>query len=438
MTAERLQKVMAASGLGSRRACEEIIRQGRVTVNGQLATLGSSADPALDEIRFDGQRLRPPQTGRTFALYKPRGVVSSLAPQGPRTTVRELLPVDGRYYPVGRLDIDSDGLMLLTNDGSLADRVTHPRYEQEKEYHILLARRPSTEQLEIWQRGVVLEDGFRTGRATVSVERQMGKGAWVRVVMREGHKHEIREIASRIGLPVVRLTRIRIGNIVLGNMKPGEWRELNADEIAALRAGDALHRFESKSSQPQRREKPTNSRTARPPRSESKTRTKEQRIQHSPSPSAHTPRPGLRSSLSRDRDLNNGSHHTRTDSKTRTSNRQDRYDQPFESDTTSDKLKSRTSNRRNSISSSRGQDNKMRKPASNSRATVASEQNTSSRGPKLGPRSPKPGPKSRTSRQRNQNKTTQGPHAKRPASTPRAYRSKHDSGKARRGRHGRS
>jgi 23S rRNA pseudouridine2605 synthase len=240
---ERLQKIMAAAGFGSRRGCEEVIRQKRVTVNGVVAELGSSADSATDEIRIDGTKLRPAPAGRTFAIHKPRGVVSSLSPQGPRQTIRECLPMPGRFYPVGRLDIDSDGLMLLTNDGALAERVTHPRYEVEKEYRVLLAARPSPEQLETWQRGVVLEDGFRTGKCQVHVERTFGKGAWVHVVMHEGHKHEIREIASRIGLPIVRLTRIRIGAIMLGNLKPGEYRELTADELAALRTGDALRRF---------------------------------------------------------------------------------------------------------------------------------------------------------------------------------------------------
>jgi 23S rRNA pseudouridine2605 synthase len=234
---------MAAAGFGSRRGCEEVIHQGRVTVNGAVAKLGSSADAAVDEIRIDGTRLRAAPTNRTFAIHKPRGVVSSLAPQGPRKTVRECLPMPGRFYPVGRLDVESDGLMLLTNDGALAERVSHPRYEVEKEYRVLLAVRPSAEQLETWQRGVVLEDGFRTGKCHVHVERTFGKGAWVHVVMHEGHKHEIREIASRIGLPVVRLTRIRIGAIMLGTLKPGEWRELTADELAALRVGDAVRRF---------------------------------------------------------------------------------------------------------------------------------------------------------------------------------------------------
>jgi 23S rRNA pseudouridine2605 synthase len=243
MTAERLQKIMAAAGLDSRRACEEIIRQGRVQVNGVVAEIGSSADPARDDIRIDGQRLRPLPAGRTFAVYKPRGVVSSLAPQGPRKTVRELLPVKGRFYPVGRLDMDSDGLILLTNDGALAERITHPRYEVEKEYRVLLACRPTTEQLETWRRGVVLADGFRTGKAGVSIEGAQGKGTWVRVVMREGHKHEIRDIAACIGLSVVRLTRIRIGSVVLGKMNAGDWRELTADELAGLREGNAVKRF---------------------------------------------------------------------------------------------------------------------------------------------------------------------------------------------------
>ena len=232
MTSERLQKVLAAAGLGSRRSCESIIEEGRVTVNGKKATLGMSADPAVDNIRMDGRPLPVSEPLRTFALYKPRGVVSSLDPQGNRSTVRDLLPVEGRYFPVGRLDLDSEGLILLTNDGDLAQRISHPRYEVEKEYRVLVARRPGAEQLQIWRRGVVLADDVRTAPMQVTVEATEGKGAWLRVVMHEGRKHEIREIGLRIGLPVVRIIRRRIGDLLVGNLRPGLWRELTAVELA--------------------------------------------------------------------------------------------------------------------------------------------------------------------------------------------------------------
>jgi 23S rRNA pseudouridine2605 synthase len=232
---ERLQKILAAAGLGSRRGCERLIEEGRVEVNGRPATLGESADPAVDKISVDGAALPSTESLRTFALHKPRGVISSLAPQGNRATVRDLLPVKGRFFPVGRLDKDSEGLILLTNDGDLAQQISHPRYEVEKEYRVLVAKRPAEEQLEIWRRGVVLEDGIRTAPMTVRVETPQGRGAWLRVVMHEGRKHELREIARRIGLPVVRIIRQKIGGLALGSLPPGQYRELTPPEIASLR-----------------------------------------------------------------------------------------------------------------------------------------------------------------------------------------------------------
>jgi 23S rRNA pseudouridine2605 synthase len=239
MPAERLQKILAAAGLGSRRSCEQLIEAGRVQVNGRAATLGMSADPAADKITVDGSTLRTAAALQTFALYKPRGVVSSLAPQGNRATVRDLLPVQGRYFPVGRLDMDSEGLILLTNDGELAQHLSHPRYEVEKEYRVLVARRPSEEQLETWRRGVVLEEDIRTSPMQVVVESPEGRGAWLRVVMHEGRKHELRDIGRCLGLPVVRIIRLKIGSLALSGLRPGQYRELTPAEIGALRASGA-------------------------------------------------------------------------------------------------------------------------------------------------------------------------------------------------------
>jgi len=234
---ERLQKLMAKSGLGSRRACEEIIAAGRVTVNGQTAMLGSKADSRRDRILVDGQPLELPESLVYIAVYKPRNVLSAVSAPDPRTTVRELVELPGRLYPVGRLDVDSEGLILLTNDGEMANRLTHPRYEHEKEYRVLVARRPDDEQLATWRRGVVLEDGYRTKPARVDFESTSGKGAWLRVVLREGRKRQIREIGTLIGLPVVKIIRLRIGSLYLGNLKPRQWRFLTPQEIDALKSG---------------------------------------------------------------------------------------------------------------------------------------------------------------------------------------------------------
>jgi len=234
MTSERLQKILAAAGLGSRRSCERLIEEGRVEVNGSRARLGSSADPAVDRIRVDGSPLPARPKPRTFALHKPRGIVSSLAAQGERATVRDLLPLTGRFYPIGRLDMDSEGLILLTNDGDLAQRISHPSFEVEKEYLVLLARRPTDEQLAIWKRGVVLEDGFQTAPMAVKFQSTFGRGAWVRIIMHEGRKHELRDIGRTIGLPVVRIIRQRIGGFTLGDLKPGAYRELTENETESL------------------------------------------------------------------------------------------------------------------------------------------------------------------------------------------------------------
>src|SRR3990172_2307599 len=148
--AERLQKLLARAGMGSRRASEALIREGRVTVNGREATLGVRADPVRDEIRVDGVLLPPPEDLIVIALHKPAGVVSSLRSQDGGPTVRDLIPLPQRLFPVGRLDMHSEGLILLTNDGELANRLAHPRYEHEKEYRILLDRMPDAEQFHAW------------------------------------------------------------------------------------------------------------------------------------------------------------------------------------------------------------------------------------------------------------------------------------------------
>lgn len=231
---------MAHAGFGSRRACEELILAGRVRVNGKPAELGQKADPAVDKITVDGKPVAAAQDYIYIALNKPRFVVSAAEPEpgDRRQTVRELVPVEGHIYPVGRLDVDSEGLVLMTNDGDLANKLTHPRYGHEKEYKVLVARHPDAEQLSSWRRGVVLEDGYKTQPVEVRVETLVGKGAWLRVILKEGRKRQIREMGMRTGLPVVRIVRIRIGPLLLGALKPKEWRFLTAAEVESLKRGD--------------------------------------------------------------------------------------------------------------------------------------------------------------------------------------------------------
>lgn len=235
---ERLQKIMSHAGLGSRRDCEEIIVDGRVTVNGKVAQIGQKADPAVDRIVVDGRLISAAESPIYIALHKPRNVLSTVEAESHdfRKTVRDLVPVEGRIYPVGRLDFDSEGLMLMTNDGDLANKLTHPKFGHLKIYRVLVARRPDNDQLATWRRGVVLEDGYKTAPADVTQEGTSGKGAWLRVVMREGRKRQIREIGSLLGLPVVRILRISIGSLRLGLLKRGEWRYLTDEEVAELKS----------------------------------------------------------------------------------------------------------------------------------------------------------------------------------------------------------
>lgn len=250
MAEDRIQKILSRAGYGSRRACEEFITTGRVTVNGKPAELGQKADPFHDVIQLDGHKLPAPRDLRYLAYNKPRFVLCDRLEGDTRRTVFELVPDSTDLAIVGRLDFESEGLLLLTNDGELTNALTHPRYRHEKEYRVLVASRPDAKQLETWRRGIILEDGHRTQPAKVSIDAASGKGAWLRVVMLEGHKRQIREIAKTIGLYVVRLVRVRIGTLELGTLKTGVYRELNAEEVARLKA---LTRSSGKSEKPKPR-----------------------------------------------------------------------------------------------------------------------------------------------------------------------------------------
>jgi 23S rRNA pseudouridine2605 synthase len=231
---ERVQKILARAGYGSRRACEELIINGRVRINDDKAILGSKADPVRDKIFVDNHLIQLPKSFTYIAIYKPRGVLSAVTSTNHKT-VRDLIDIRGHIFPVGRLDFDSEGLMLLTNDGELTNKLTHPRYGHKKEYRVLVARRPDQEQLDAWRRGVVLPDGNRSAPAKVVFNSTYGKGAWLQITMREGRKRQIREIGSLLGLPVVRIIRIRISTLHLGRLKPGEWRYLTPEEIESVK-----------------------------------------------------------------------------------------------------------------------------------------------------------------------------------------------------------
>ena len=237
MATERLQKILAHAGYGSRRSCEEFITAGRVRVNGQIAELGQKADPSHDKITVDGKLIAVAEELTYIALYKPRNVLSTVEREkgDERKIVRDLVDVAGHLYPVGRLDFESEGLVLMTNDGELTNRLTHPKFGHTKEYKVLVARRPDNDQIETWQRGIILEDGYKTAPADVRFEHTQGKGAWIRVSMGEGRKRQIREVCKQLGLPVVKIIRIRIGTLMLGTLKPRQWRYLTTKEIQEIK-----------------------------------------------------------------------------------------------------------------------------------------------------------------------------------------------------------
>lgn len=241
---ERLQKIMARAGLGSRRACEAIIAENRVTVNGRLVKLGDKADPDKDRIAIDGrpifrnERAISAREHIYIALNKPRGVISSLEDEleTGRTTVRDLVPIaqEHHIYPVGRLDKPSEGLVLMTDDGELAHRLTHPRYGHEKVYEVTVEGRISERALDQWRRGVMLE-GRITAPAPIELIERGNDYTRFRIILREGRKRQIRRIAAALGHPVRRLVRERIGPLALGDLPPGKWRYLTEAEVRSLK-----------------------------------------------------------------------------------------------------------------------------------------------------------------------------------------------------------
>jgi 23S rRNA pseudouridine2605 synthase len=225
----RLQKVLAAAGLGSRRACEILIEEERVTVDGEVAVLGRRVNPETDRIEVDGVRV-PVRPGLvTYLLNKPRGVVSTASdPQG-RPTVVQLVPSEPRVFPVGRLDTDTEGLLLLTNDGDLAHRLTHPSFGVDKEYLAEVDGSPTPAELRRLREGVELDDG-----PTAPAKASLTAPGALRLVIHEGRNRQVRRMCEAIGHPVRRLVRTRIGPLADRRLKPGEWRVLEVDEVRAL------------------------------------------------------------------------------------------------------------------------------------------------------------------------------------------------------------
>jgi 23S rRNA pseudouridine2605 synthase len=234
---QRLQKILSQAGIASRRAAERLIAEGRVSVNGErVQTMGVKAEPATDDIRVDGRRIKAAERLRYILLNKPKGYVTTRSDPQRRPTVIDLLAGVREYiYPVGRLDYDSEGLLLLTNDGDLAARLTHPRHGVERTYEVRVTGMPSREALDRLRKGVPL-DGKRTRPAVVVLVNagRRDRDGILQLTIREGRNRQVRRMCEAVGHPVQSLKRTRIGPIADRRLKPGQWRELSAAEVEKL------------------------------------------------------------------------------------------------------------------------------------------------------------------------------------------------------------
>lgn len=241
MSYDRLQKIIARAGIASRRKAEAIIAEGRVRVNGQVITQpGSKADPHLDKIEVDGKRIKLPKSWTYVLLYKPAGVVTSASDEFERKTVIDLIQhIDARLFPVGRLDYDAEGVLLLTNDGDVAAHLTHPSGMVPKVYQAKVKGIPDNESLHKLMEGVILEDGpakaAHVRRVEVAGPKTSEQNCWVQLTVTEGRNHLIKRLFEAIGFPVLRLRRIQFANLNLDGLRPGKYRRLKADELRKIK-----------------------------------------------------------------------------------------------------------------------------------------------------------------------------------------------------------
>ncbi len=233
---KRLQKILSEMGIASRRQAEEMILEGRITVNGRIANLGMKADPSKDHIKVDGKLLVRREPKVYLAFNKPREVVTTLSDPEGRTTVKDYLKnVKYRVYPVGRLDYHSEGLLLFTNDGEFANSIMHPSKKILKTYQVKVKGIPEEKDLDKLRRGIKLEDGL-TAPAKVKKIKATENNAWIEITIHEGRNRQVRRMFEKIGHAVIKLIRIKINGISLGNMKPGEYRFLEPEEINKLKS----------------------------------------------------------------------------------------------------------------------------------------------------------------------------------------------------------
>ena len=228
---ERLQKILSAHGAASRREAEKLIKAGRVTVNGAAASLGQSADYACDEILIDGVPLKPKDAPVYIMLNKPRGYVTTMRDERRRKTVRDLVPEPG-VYPAGRLDMDSEGLLIMTNDGQFANAVMHPSYNKAKTYEVHVRGDVSNAEQQLSRPMQI--DSYTTRPATVKLQKRTERGGVLLITIHEGRNRQVRKMCAICGLNVDSLRRVSIGEVKLGELKPGQWRRLTDEEIRVL------------------------------------------------------------------------------------------------------------------------------------------------------------------------------------------------------------
>lgn len=235
MGLERVQKILAKAGMASRREAERIILEGRVTVNGRVVQLGAKADPEKDHIKVDGKRVPRPEPKITLILNKPRGYLSTVKDPKGRPTVMDLLgKIKWRLYPLGRLDFDAEGLLILTNDGEITYRLTHPKFLIPRTYWVKVQGIPGEKKLESLKKGIRLEDGLAKAHS-IEILREKGKNSWVQITVTEGRTHLVKRLFAAIGHPVLKLKRIEFGPIRLGNLPVGHFRFLTVEEQEHLK-----------------------------------------------------------------------------------------------------------------------------------------------------------------------------------------------------------